>query len=297
MSARRTESPGPSGFAIIDKEAGWTSHDVVARARGLLGTRKVGHSGTLDPPATGVLVLGVGRGTRLLRFITELPKTYVARFRLGIETSTLDAEGEVTAVHDVDPVTVDEVLEIAGRFTGTIQQIPPMVSAVKVGGKRLYELAREGKEIERAPRTVKIFELAIDATDEPADFVMTVNCSSGTYIRTLAADIGSALGGGAHVRNLRRTAVGSFGQDKASPLESISLISLAEGLVGRPSCTVDGEVLSAVRYGKVLAGDVLGVEGSGPWVVLNPDGQLLAVYEPHKGDTVKPAVVVSPAAT
>lgn len=288
---------GPNGFAIIDKEAGWTSHDVVARARGLLGTRKVGHSGTLDPPATGLLILGVGRGTRLLRFITELPKTYVATFRLGTETSTLDAEGEVTAVHDMPLVSVEEVRTVARAFVGPIEQIPPMVSAVKINGKRLHELARQGIEVERPPRSVTIFELSIGATDEPSEFAMTVRCSSGTYIRTLAADIGSALGGGAHVRTLRRTAVGSFGESQAKQLDEISLISMAEGLVGRPSCTVDGEVLIAVRYGKVLTREALGVSGDGPWVVVEPGGELLAVYEPYGGETVKPAVVVSPAAT
>lgn len=297
MTEGRSRPPGPSGFALIDKEAGWTSHDVVARARGLLGTRKVGHSGTLDPPATGLLILGVGRGTRLLRFITELPKTYVATFRLGTETSTLDAEGEVTAVHDMPLVTVEEVRAVAQRFVGPIQQIPPMVSAVKIDGKRLYELARQGIEVERPPRSVTIFELSISATEEPSEFAMTVRCSSGTYIRTLAADIGSALGGGAHVRVLRRTAVGDFTEGQANRIDEISLISLAEGLMGRPSCTVDGEVLTAVRHGKVLTRETLGVSGDGPWVVLDPGGDLLAVFEPHRGDNVKPAVVVSPAAT
>ena len=285
------------GIAVVDKEAGWTSHDVVAKARGLLGTRKVGHSGTLDPPATGVLILGVGRGTKLLRFITELPKTYVATFALGVETSTLDAEGEVTATHDMGVVSLREVQDAAQKFEGPIQQIPPMVSAVKIGGKRLHELAREGKEIDRPPRPVTIHALAIAATAAPDVFELTATCSSGTYIRTLAADIGTALGGGAHVCTLRRTAIGPFGQDQAQPLEAITLISLAEGLAGRPTVTADGDLAAAVRHGKVLEADELGVSGEGPWAVLDPGGALLALYESHRGSTVKPAVVVEPAAT
>ena len=296
MSRKRNET-GPDGFAVVDKEAGWTSHDVVAKARGILGTRKVGHSGTLDPPATGVLILGVGRGTRLLRFITELPKTYVATFRLGTETSTLDAEGEVTATHDMAGVDLDSVRLAAQDFVGPIEQIPPMVSAVKVDGKRLHELAREGKEVERKPRPVTIHSLDIDATDEADVFEMTVTCSSGTYVRTLAADIGASLGGGAHVVTLRRTAIGSFDEAEAANLEQVSLISLADGLRDRPQLTVDGDMLTAVRIGKVLDRELLGAEGDGPWAVVDPDGALLAVYEAHKGSTVKPAVVVAPAAT
>ena len=221
---------GPNGFAIVDKEAGWTSHDVVARARKLLDTRKVGHSGTLDPSATGVLILGVGRGTKLLRFITELPKVYEADFQLGIETSTLDADGEVTATHDMSHVSLADVQQAALGFIGTIEQVPPMVSAVKIDGRRLHELAREGKTVERPARPVVVHDLSIGATAVADVFSMTLRCSSGTYVRTLAADIGAALGGGAHVRTLRRTAIGSFAESSAQPLEAIELISLADGL-------------------------------------------------------------------
>lgn len=295
--SRRARDTGPDGFAIVDKEAGWTSHDVVAKARGILGTRKVGHSGTLDPPATGVLILGVGRGTRLLRFITELPKTYVATFRLGVETSTLDAEGEITATHEMGDVDLAAVRGAASGFVGPIEQIPPMVSAVKVDGKRLHELAREGKEVERKPRPVTIHALEVDPTDEADLYRMTVTCSSGTYIRTLAADIGSVLGGGAHVVTLRRTAIGGFDEAAASPLEKITLMSLAEGLCDRPRLVVDGELLAAVRVGKVLDRAAMGASGDGPWAVVDDAGALVAVYEAHKGSTVKPAVVVAPAAT
>lgn len=295
--SRRAKPEGPSGFAVVDKEAGWTSHDVVGRARRVFDTRKVGHSGTLDPPATGVLILGVGRGTKLLRFITELPKTYVASFRLGVETSTLDADGDVTATHDMAGVDLDAVRGAATRFVGDIEQIPPMVSAVKVDGKRLHELAREGKEVERKPRPVTVHDLTIDATTESDVFAMTVRCSSGTYVRTLAADIGAVLGGGAHVVTLRRTAVGDFTETEATNVDEARLIPLAAGLRGRPTVTVEGEVLAAVRHGKVLDPDQLGVDGAGPWAVIDTDGALLALYETHKAGRVKPAVVVAPAAT
>ncbi len=285
----------PNGFAIIDKESGWTSHDVVARARKLLNTRKVGHSGTLDPSATGVLILGVGRGTRLLRFITELPKTYVTTFRLGSETSTLDADGETTATYDMSGIDLADVRRVAERFIGNIEQIPPMVSAVKVDGRRLHELAREGKVVERKPRPVTIHELSVDGTDTEGDFVLTVRCSSGTYVRTLAADIGIELGGGAHVRVLRRTVIGDFDESVARPLEQVALIDLAEGLRGRPTVSVSGDALAGVRVGKVFERDALGVAGDGPWVVLDTAGDLVAVYQPHKDTSIKPAVVVAPA--
>lgn len=297
MGRRGRAHDGPDGFAVIDKEPGWTSHDVVAKARGLLGTRKVGHSGTLDPPATGVLVLGVGRATRLLRFVTELPKTYVATMVLGTETTTLDAEGEVTATHDMAGIDLATVRAAAAGFVGAIEQIPPMVSAVKIDGRRLHELAREGVEVERAPRPVTIHTLDVAATDEPATFELTVSCSSGTYIRTLAADIGTALGGGAHVGTLRRTAIGSFVEADACPIDVLGperLLSLADGLRDRASVVVDDDVAAAVRNGKVLEQAVLGVEGAGPWAVLDAAGALLAVYEPHRGSTAKPAVVVAP---
>ncbi|MFT4990502.1 MAG: tRNA pseudouridine55 synthase, partial [Acidimicrobiales bacterium] len=154
MTKKRDE--GPSGFVVVDKETEWTSHDVVAKARGVFNTRKIGHSGTLDPGATGVLVLGVGRGTRLLRFVTALEKTYVAEAVLGVETDSLDADGEVTVRHDMSGVTIDDVRRVATRFVGDIEQIPPMVSAIKIDGKRLHELAREGKTVERKPRPVTV---------------------------------------------------------------------------------------------------------------------------------------------
>ena len=179
----------PNGIAVVDKAAGMTSHDVVDRARKLLGERKVGHSGTLDPDATGILLLGVGPSTRLLRFLTDLPKTYTAAFVFGTETSTLDASGEVTATHEM-AVTPEQVAQAATAFVGEIEQIPPMVSAVRVDGKRLHELAREGKEVERKPRRVTVHRYEVVPTDDPLVYRAEVECSSGTYIRTLAADPG-----------------------------------------------------------------------------------------------------------
>ncbi|HRW39594.1 MAG TPA: tRNA pseudouridine(55) synthase TruB, partial [Aquihabitans sp.] len=192
---------GPDGLVVVDKPAGWTSHDVVAKSRGLLGTRKVGHAGTLDPDATGVLLLGVGRATKLLRYLSPLGKAYVGEVVLGVETSTLDAAGEVTATHDMAGTTLDDVRRAAGAFVGDIEQIPPMVSAVKVGGKRLHELARQGIEVERQPRPVTVHTLDVlpGPEGEPLVVTIAVSCSSGTYVRTLAADLGAALGGGAHL--------------------------------------------------------------------------------------------------
>jgi tRNA pseudouridine55 synthase len=269
---------GPTGIAIVDKAAGLTSHDVVGRARRLLDTRKIGHSGTLDPDATGVLILGVGSATRLLRFLTELPKRYVADVVLGIETTTLDAAGEITATHDMVDVSLDDVVSAAVDFVGEIEQIPPMVSAVKVDGKRLHELAREGKEVERQPRQVTIHELTIAAPmNDAAHFSVDMTCSSGTYVRTLAADLGTALGGGAHVLTLRRTAIGSFTEADARPLDQLELLSPAEGLRDYPALQLDDSQVQAVRHGQRVDTEMF--EGPGPWRVLDDASQLVAVFE------------------
>ncbi len=281
------------GLAVIDKEAGWTSHDVVAKARGVLGTRKVGHSGTLDPDATGVLLLGVGRATRLLRFLTPLSKKYEGELVLGVETSTLDASGEVTAVHDMSEVTPQQVSEAACRFVGDIMQVPPMVSAIKIGGRRLHELAREGVEVERDARPVTVHELAVAPVDAPAGvYRIEVSCSSGTYVRSLAADIGSALGGGGHLRALRRVAVGSFTIEEAHPVAAPELLSMEKALRDYPSVTVDVDLSRRVANGQVLTSEEIAAEGDGPWAVLGAQGQLLAVYETHKPGMVKPAMVI-----
>lgn len=217
-------TPAPEGVAVVDKAAAMTSHDVVARARRVLGTRKVGHSGTLDPDATGVLLLGVGPATRLLRFLTDLPKTYTAEFVLGVETDTLDDSGAVTATHEM-AVTLDEVRTTAAGFVGEIDQVPPMVSAIRVDGRRLHELAREGIEVEREARRVTIHRYEVGPTEDPLVFAVEVECSSGTYVRTLAADLGTVLGGGAHLRRLRRTRIGSFGEAEAHPVDDLVLLA------------------------------------------------------------------------
>jgi tRNA pseudouridine55 synthase len=284
---------GPDGLAVIDKPAGWTSHDVVAKLRGVLGTRKVGHAGTLDPDATGVLLVGVGRATRLMRFMTALPKSYVGEIVLGIETSTLDASGEVTATHEMGDVTLDAARDAAAQLTGEIEQVPPMVSAVKVGGKRLHELARQGIEVERdaRPVTVHRFDLA-ELPGEPGVLRAEVECSSGTYVRTLAADLGHLLGGGAHLRNLRRTAIGSFTLDEATTIEGASPLPMPEALRDLARVTVSDEVAVLVRNGRVLDIDALGVAGHPPWPLLAVDGSLLAVYEPVADGRAKPTVVI-----
>ncbi len=315
---RPRSADGPDGLAVVDKAPGWTSHDVVAKARGLLGTRRVGHAGTLDPDATGVLLVGVGRVTRLLRFLSAMGKSYVGEVVLGVETSTLDASGEITATHDMGEVDLATVRTIvAERLTGDIEQVPPMVSAVKVGGRRLHDLARQGVEVERAPRPVTVHRLDVEAVPgDPGVLRIEVDCSSGTYVRTLAADLGAALGGGAHLRYLRRTSVGSFSLAEAVPLDQVAperLLDPAEAVRDLPAVRVDGDVLASVRFGRVLPADVLGVVAetdateapsaggdarTGPWAVLDAgSGALLAVYERHRGSSVKPAVVVAPAAT
>jgi len=294
VSRRRND--GPDGLVVVDKEAGWTSHDVVAKSRGLLGTRKVGHSGTLDPDATGILLLGVGRVTRLLRFLTALPKTYTCEIVLGSETNTLDDSGEVVATYDMSTVTFEQVEVAAQGLTGDILQIPPMVSAVKVDGRRLHELAREGIEVERAPRPVTVHRFTVTATAEPHIISAEVECSSGTYVRTLAADLGTALGGGAHLRNLRRTAIGSFSLNDARLLSEVSpecLLSAADALRDYPSITVTEAEQIDIGHGKVLPRDDR-FDGNGPWAMLNESGALLAVYAAHRNDTVKPDVVVAP---
>jgi len=304
VSRKGDPGAGPQGLAVVDKPAGWTSHDVVARARRLLGTRRVGHAGTLDPDATGVLLLGVGRATRLLRFITALPKSYTTDIIFGTETSTLDAAGEVTAIHDMGSITVDQVLAAAAALTGDIDQVPPMVSAVRVDGQRLHELARAGIEVERQPRPVTVYRFDVEplagSGDPPLRWRAGVECSSGTYVRVLAADMGHALGGGAHLDCLRRTAIGPFTEAEAVALDKLGpddVVSPLDALRWMPLVTVDEAVASDVAHGKVLpAGAIAPGPGELPaaWRVADAAGTLLAVYEPHTQGRAKPAVVVAP---
>ena len=284
------------GLLVVDKPSGITSHDVVARCRRIFGQRRIGHGGTLDPDATGVLLVGLGQATRLLRFLSELSKSYVGEIVLGVATSTLDAAGDVVGQWDMSGVSLEDVRVAAAGLTGEIDQVPPMVSAVKIGGRRLHELARAGVEVERKARRVTVDRFEVSAGGEPGVFRAEVDCSSGTYVRSLAADLGTALGGGAHLRSLRRTAIGPFSIDEAVDLEAAGPDHVrppVDALRGRPSVTVtDHHVAAAVGFGKVLDRAVLGVEGDGPWAVVDPAGRLLAVYEPYQAGQVKPAVVL-----
>jgi tRNA pseudouridine55 synthase len=286
--------PGPDGVAVVDKDVAWTSHDVVAKARGIVGTRKIGHSGTLDPDATGVLVLGVGKATRLLRFLQLLPKTYEAEIRFGAATSTLDASGDVVATADMSSLRPEAVVAAARTLTGDLMQVPPMVSALKVDGRRLHELAREGIEIERDARPVHVGRFEVTPTDDPMVWQAVVDCSSGTYVRSLAADLGVALGGYAHLTALRRTAVGPFTIAEARPLASIELLPLIDAVRGMDQVAVEGAVADRVRQGAVLDPEALGDPvGDGPWAVVTEGSTLLAVYERYRdGRRVKPALVI-----
>jgi tRNA pseudouridine55 synthase len=297
--AKQRADQGPQGIALVDKPAGWTSHDVVAKARGKLGTRKVGHSGTLDPAATGLLVLGVGRGTKLMAHLTGHDKTYTGEAVLGTATSTLDAEGEVTGTWDMSAVTHAEVEKAAVALTGALLQVPPMVSAKKVDGRRLHELARAGIEIEREPVPVHVDRYDVGEAVGPGVFPITVTCSSGTYVRSLVADLGTALGGGAHLRNLRRHSVGAFSVDEAVTIEALSPEAVhppLEAFRGHDPVVVEGDVEGQVRHGAVLARSALGLDvtAPGPWPVVDGDGALLAVYVAHRPGTVKPGLVLVP---
>ena len=285
-----------------------TSHDVVGRCRRVFGQKRVGHAGTLDPDATGVLLVGLGRATRLLRWLAGLSKTYTAEVVLGVATTTLDAGGEVTGRWEMGAVSIDQARRAAAGLTGEIAQVPPMVSALKVGGRRLHQLAREGVEVERAARRVTVSRFDVDlVTEQRAGpgplgggpvLAVEVVCSSGTYVRCLAADLGSALGGGAHLRALRRVAVGPWTLDDAVPLDQVvaeRVLPPAACLPGMRTAVVDGPTAEAVGHGKVLDAALLAVTGDGPWALLDAGGSLLAVYEEHGEGRLKPAVVVAAA--
>jgi tRNA pseudouridine55 synthase len=287
-----------TGVAVVDKEAGWTSHDVVARCRRIYGQRRVGHAGTLDPDATGVLLVGLGRATRLLRFLTALPKTYQAEVILGTATSTLDASGDVTGTWDMGGVSLADVRAAAVGLTGPIEQIPPMVSAVKVGGQRLHNLARAGIEVERAARPVTVHRFEVDHGSAPGSFRIEVECSSGTYVRVLAADLGTRLGGGAHLAALRRTRIGSFTTDEARPVDELTpavILTPAQALRDLDQVVVPAEVQTLVARGLALDRIPLGVTGEGPWGLVDDGHRLLAVYESTDTDRIRPSVVLESA--
>lgn len=271
----------------------------------------MGHAGTLDPDATGVLLVGLGRATRLMRFLTALPKSYSGEIVLGRETTTLDASGSTVADHDMSGVTLEAVQDAAARFVGPIEQVPPMVSAVKVGGQRLYKLARAATapgaapvEVDRPPRPVVVHRLEVTPTPHQGVFAIDVECSSGTYVRSLAADIGTALGGGAHLRNLRRTAIGSFTVAGATPLDALgpgSVLTPAETLRDYPSARLDAAGVAGVSHGRSLAADDIAVQGPldrefpgpGPVAVLDAEGTLLGVYEQQPDGWWRPVVVMA----
>src|SRR5215218_3166319 len=242
------------GLVVVDKPAGMTSHDVVSRVRRLAGTRKVGHAGTLDPMATGVLVLGVDRATRLLGHLMLTEKSYDATIRLGEVTTTDDAEGEVVATHDTGDVREDDVRTELARFVGDIEQVPTAVSAIKVDGQRAYARVRAGEQVELKARPVTVHDLVVHDVALP-DVRISVRCSSGTYIRAIARDLGAALGVGGHLTALRRTAVGPYGVATARTLEELAeeLVVLPIAAAARaafPSCDLDDARATDVRYGR-----------------------------------------------
>ncbi len=291
-------APDP-GIVIVDKPPGMTSHDVVGRCRRLFGTRKVGHAGTLDPMATGVLVIGIERATKILGLVAGSSKTYTATIRLGQGTSTDDAEGELVREVSAAAVTDADIAEAVAALRGDIEQVPSSVSAIKIDGKRAYQLAREGQQVELAARRVRIdrFDvLEVRREGDVVDVDVVVDCSSGTYIRALARDIGTALGVGGHLTALRRTRVGEFGLDAARTLEELaesaqlSLTLDAACLLAFPRRDIDGREVQDVSHGRPLPS--AGIEGV--YAAVAPDGFVMALLE-DRGARTKSVVVVRPA--
>ena len=279
---------GPEGLLLVDKPGGMTSHDVVDVVRRRLGTKKVGHAGTLDPMATGLLLVGVGRATRLLRFLSDLPKTYEGTMRLGVETTTLDAEGEIVCDAEVTAARSD-VEQAMRALEGESMQRPPAYSAVKVGGRKLYEAARAGEQLEAEPRPIRVDAFDLLGFDSP-DVTFRVACSTGTYVRVLAADVGEALSCGAHLTALRRTAIGPFRASDASPPEGPGDPLPAEDAVRHlPRLDLEAEEAVAASHGRPLGPAGL----AGPYGVFDPAGRLIGVYE-DDGPKARPQVVLAP---
>lgn len=289
------------GFLLVDKPGGWTSHDVVAKCRSILGERRIGHAGTLDPMATGLLVLGVGRATRLLRYVQEGTKRYIATVAFGVATDTLDADGSILEREPMD-FEQSDLEATAARFVGSISQVPPMVSALKVDGKRLYQLARQGVEVEREARVVEIHSIEVLEFAPPPypEARIEVACGSGTYIRSLADDLAIALGGRAHLTALRRTAIGSHRLVDAVTLETLgamedpvgALLPLAAGPADLGSVQVDSKTAAGVANGVVFAAPALGISAPGTYRVVDSTGRLLAIYA-SDGRRAEPEVVVA----
>jgi tRNA pseudouridine55 synthase len=280
----------PEGLLLIDKPAGMTSHDVVDAIRRTFGTRKVGHAGTLDPLATGLLILGMGRATRLLRFLSGLDKTYEGTARLGEETDTLDADGKVVHTAETTHVTVEALKGAMTGLEGGGMQIPPAYSAVKVGGRTLHRAARRGEELEAPPRAIRVNAFDVRSFDG-RDFDFRVSCSGGTYVRVLVADVGRAVQSAAHLTRLVRTSVGPFSVEEARPLEAPGEpLPIEEAVRHLPSVAVDAEEARAASNGRPL-----GPAGIGePYAVLGPGGVLIAVYRDEHAKAV-PEMVLGPA--
>jgi tRNA pseudouridine55 synthase len=286
---------GDSGLVIVDKPAGVTSHDVVSRVRRLAGTRKVGHAGTLDPMATGVLVLGVNRATRLLGHLTLTEKSYDATIRLGAATTTDDAEGEVVSTAPVGGLDEGLIRSALASYVGEIEQVPTAVSAIKVDGRRAYQRVREGEDVQLVARSVTVHELEVHRVRPAGELVevdLSVRCSSGTYIRAIARDLGAALGVGGHLTALRRTAVGPFDLAVARTLDQLaddfSVLPIADAArMTFDSVDLDDDQAAHVRFGRGLD---LTLPGDGPHAVFAPDGEFLALYE-QRGQQARPVAV------
>jgi tRNA pseudouridine55 synthase len=294
---------GKDGLVIVDKPGGLTSHDVVARIRRLAGTRRVGHAGTLDPMATGVLVVGVEKATRLLGYLTLTQKQYDATIRLGQSTSTDDAEGEVTftaSAKDVSAaaLTKHELAKAVAELTGEIQQVPPAVSAIKVDGQRAYKLTRAGAAPELKPRPVAVYEFTVTDVRPAGDLLdvdATVRCSSGTYIRALARDLGHKLGTGGHLTALRRTRVGGYGLDAARTLDQLAerfeVMPLAQAAAATfPRRDLSADEARRLAHGGRLAADPAAPGTLSPTAAFAPDGSLVALLTEQDGQA-RPLVV------
>lgn len=299
----KRKGTGPNGLVIVDKPSGFTSHDVVAKLRRFAGTRRVGHAGTLDPMATGVLVIGVEKATRLLGHLALTEKEYAATIRLGQSTVTDDAEGEITASAGV--VGLERAAIDAGvtKLTGDIQQVPSKVSAIKIDGKRSYSRVREGEEFEIPARPVTVSAFVVHEARQAVaedgtnvmDLDVTVVCSSGTYIRALARDLGTDLGTGGHLTALRRTRVGPYGLDGAHSLAeleaSLTVLPIADAAAAAfPRWDVSAEQARLLGNGVRLKGP--GLDAEGPIAVFDPDGRFLALIEERSGKTKSLAVFV-----
>jgi len=294
-----SQSPSGPGIVVVDKPPGMTSHDVVGRCRRIFATRRVGHAGTLDPMATGVLVIGVERATKILGLLTAAAKSYTATIRLGQATSTDDAEGELVRSASARHLTNEAIESAVGGLRGDIEQVPSTVSAIKVDGKRAYRLAREGQTVELKARPVRIDRFALcDIRPGPdvVDLDVEVDCSSGTYIRALARDVGAALGVGGHLTALRRTRVGRFGLDQAYPLDELAerprlSYSLDEAcLLMFPRRDLSAEEAEATGNGRPLA--AAGFDGV--YAACDPDGRVMALLR-DEGARTKSVVVIRPA--